>query len=48
MTDLTTRQQRVFDFIQAEAEAGRPVPTLREIAKRQRRIGPTIPPVVDN
>lgn len=32
MTDLTRRQRRVFDFIQAEAEAGRPVPTLREIA----------------
>src|SRR3954462_11204856 len=34
MRSLTTRHQRVFDFIQAEAEAGRPVPTLREIAKR--------------
>jgi repressor LexA len=34
MTDLTKRQRRVFDFVQAEAEAGRPVPTLREIALR--------------
>ena len=34
MTDLTRAQQRVLDFIQAEAGAGRPSPTLREIAGR--------------
>jgi len=32
--DLTKRQQLIFDFIQAEAQAGRPVPTLREIARQ--------------
>jgi repressor LexA len=34
MTKLTPAQQRIMDFIQAEARAGRPVPTLREIAAR--------------
>jgi repressor LexA len=34
MVDLTKRQQLIFDFIQAEAQAGRPVPTLREIAQQ--------------
>jgi len=34
MVDLTKRQQLIFDFIQAEAQAGRPVPTLREIARQ--------------
>ena len=33
MIDLTPRQQQVLDFIQAEAQGGRPVPTLREIAR---------------
>jgi repressor LexA len=32
MTTLTRAQQRVLDFIQAEVHAGRPIPTLREIA----------------
>jgi repressor LexA len=32
MQDLTPAQQRVLDFIQAEALANRPNPTLREIA----------------
>jgi repressor LexA len=32
MNTLTRAQQRVLDFIQAEARASRPVPTLREIA----------------
>ena len=32
MNHLTPAQQRVLDFIQAEVHAGRPVPTLREIA----------------
>lgn len=32
MINLTQPQQRVLDFIQAEVQAGRPVPTLREIA----------------
>jgi len=34
MLDLTLRQQRIFDFIEAEVHAGRPTPTLREIAQR--------------
>ncbi len=34
MTGLTRAQQRVLDFIQAEVQAGRPIPTLREIARR--------------
>lgn len=34
MTELTQAQQRIFDFIQAEIHAGRPVPTHREIASR--------------
>jgi repressor LexA len=34
MTDPTPRQQRILDFIQAEAQAGRPGPTLREIAQQ--------------
>ena len=34
MTGLTKAQQRVLDFIQAEVNAGRLVPTLREIAER--------------
>jgi repressor LexA len=34
MTGLTPPQQRLLDFLQAEAQAGRPVPTLREIARR--------------
>jgi repressor LexA len=34
MTEPTPAQQRLLDFIQAEAQAGRPVPTLREIANR--------------
>lgn len=32
MIKLTRAQQQVLDFIQSEAEAGRPAPTLREIA----------------
>jgi repressor LexA len=32
MQELTRAQQRVLDFIQAELYAGRPIPTLREIA----------------
>jgi repressor LexA len=32
MTTLTRAQRRVLDFIQAEDRAGRPIPTLREIA----------------
>jgi repressor LexA len=32
MSEPTPAQQRVLDFIQAEAHASRPVPTLREIA----------------
>jgi len=36
MTDLTKRQQQILEFVQAEAEAGRPVPTLREIARQFR------------
>ncbi len=34
MTELTKCQQRVLEFVQAEQQAGRPVPTLREIAGR--------------
>lgn len=34
MAELTTRQQQVLDFIQAENQAGRPAPTLREIARQ--------------
>ena len=34
MTGLTKAQRRVLDFVQNETEAGRPVPTLREIAAR--------------
>ena len=34
MTELTRAQQRVLDFIQAELQSGRPIPTLREIAGR--------------
>jgi repressor LexA len=32
MVALTKRQQQVLEFVQAEADAGRPIPTLREIA----------------
>jgi repressor LexA len=32
MTALTSAQQRVLDFIQTEVQAGRPAPTLREMA----------------
>src|SRR5262245_23747839 len=32
MIELTLAQRRVLDFIQVEADAGRPIPTLREIA----------------
>jgi repressor LexA len=34
MTELTKAQRRVLDFSQAELQAGRPAPTLREIAER--------------
>jgi repressor LexA len=34
MNELTRAQQRVLDFIHAELSAGRPSPTLREIADR--------------
>jgi repressor LexA len=34
MTEPTRAQQRILDFIQAEVHAGRPIPTLREIAER--------------
>lgn len=34
MQELTPAQQRILDFVQAELESGRPVPTLREIAER--------------
>jgi repressor LexA len=34
MTELTVRQQQVLGFIQTEDQAGRPAPTLREIARR--------------
>jgi repressor LexA len=32
MKELTPAQQRMLDFIQAEIQAGRPAPTLRELA----------------
>ena len=32
MTELTPAQRRVLDFIQTEIQAGRPAPTLREVA----------------
>ncbi len=34
MTELTRRQREILDFVEAEAQAGRPVPTHREIAGR--------------
>jgi repressor LexA len=34
MTEPTKAQRRVLEFIQAEQQAGQPVPTLREIARR--------------
>jgi len=34
MVKLTSMQQRVLDFVQAEVQASRPIPTLREIAGR--------------
>jgi repressor LexA len=34
MIEPTPAQQRLLDFIETEAQAGRPVPTLREIAAR--------------
>jgi repressor LexA len=34
MNEPTRAQQRVLDFIQTEVNAGRPIPTLREIAER--------------
>ena len=34
MIELTPAQKRVLDFIQVETHAGRPVPTLREIAAK--------------
>ena len=34
MTGPTKAQRRVLEFIQAESQADRPVPTLREIAER--------------
>jgi repressor LexA len=34
MAELTARQQEILDFVEAEAQAGRPVPTHREIARR--------------
>ncbi len=34
MTGLTKAQRRVLEFVQAELQAGRPSPTLREIAER--------------
>jgi repressor LexA len=33
MPGLTPRQQQILDFINAEVQAGRPAPTLREIAR---------------
>jgi repressor LexA len=33
MKTLTRRQHQIVDFVQAETDAGRPVPTLREIAQ---------------
>jgi repressor LexA len=32
MTELTPKQQQIMDFVESEAHAGRPAPTLREIA----------------
>ena len=34
MKELTVAQRRIYEFIQTEAQAGRPVPTMREICKR--------------
>jgi len=34
MTGLTRAQRQVLDFVESEVQAGRPVPTLREIADR--------------
>src|SRR5947207_2086831 len=34
MTGPTRAQQRVLDFVQTEVQAGRPTPTLREIARQ--------------
>ena len=34
MTELTHRQQEILEFVEAEAQAGRPVPTQREIARQ--------------
>src|ERR1039458_617895 len=34
MTEPTKAQRRVLEFIQTESQAGRPAPTLREIASR--------------
>lgn len=34
MTSLTKRQREIFDFIIGEIDAGRPVPTLREITQQ--------------
>jgi repressor LexA len=34
MNELTATQKRILNFIQEEAQAGRPVPTMREICKR--------------
>ncbi|HXJ72722.1 MAG TPA: repressor LexA, partial [Candidatus Dormibacteraeota bacterium] len=34
MIEPTKAQRRVLEFIQAELQAGRPAPTLREIAGR--------------
>jgi repressor LexA len=34
MAELTKRQAQIFDFLQSEQGAGRPVPTMREIAAR--------------
>jgi repressor LexA len=34
MTGLTHPQRQVLDFVESEVQAGRPVPTLREIADR--------------
>ena len=33
MTDLTKAQGGVLEFVQTELQAGRPTPTIREIAK---------------
>jgi repressor LexA len=34
MVALTKRQRQIFEFVRGESEAGRPVPTLREIARQ--------------